>query len=150
MSGDLLVAPAAAPGPVDVFLAGGIRGTDVWQTPAGHRLTAAGLTVASPRRPGLLDDPSTERDQVRWEADHLERSKVILFWFPGPGDHPVAMYELGRWAATDKPIIVGCPPDYARRTNIVTQLSILRPDATVQTNLEAVLDETISRLGDQG
>lgn len=140
------VSPQQAATRPDVFLAGGIRGTGIWQDEAGLHLSTAGLTVANPRRPGLLDDPATEPDQIRWEADHLERARVALFWFPGPGDHPIAMYELGRWAAVGKPLVVGCPEDYARRTNIVTQLSLLRPELVVHTSLRDVLAATLEEL----
>lgn len=136
----LVTSPQIASDP-DVFLAGGISGTTDWQARVGSDLVKAGLQVANPRRPGMMSDPTLEPAQVEWEIDHLERSKVIVFWFPGPGDHPIAMYELGRWAATDKPLIVGCPPDYKRRVNLVKQLEKMRPDVTVQSTLIQVMDE---------
>lgn len=141
----IYTAPQVAPAP-DVFLAGGIQGTHVWQDGAGQWLSGVGLTVANPRREGLFDCPDSEPDQIRWEACHLERSRVILFWFPGPGDHPIAMYELGRWAATTKPIVVGSPYDYSRRTNIVTQLSLLRPGLAVHTNMQDLLNAALKEL----
>lgn len=111
-----------------MFLAGGISGVGDWQSYAVNSLASRGISVANPRRPGMMSDPSLEPEQVRWEIDNLKRSRTILFWFPGPGDHPVAMYALGRCAITDKPLIVGCPPQYKRRVNIVTQLADVRPE----------------------
>lgn len=135
----IYTAPDIAPDP-DVFLAGGITGTEEWQTPAAERLAAHGLSVANPRRSGLFNDPTLEPEQVRWERDHLARANVILFWFPGPGDHPIAMFELGYWLAQGKSLVVGCPPEYKRRVNIQTQIDLVqRSHGTLHTDLDACL-----------
>lgn len=91
----------------------------------------------------MFNDPGLEPDQVRWEADHLSRSSVILFWFPGPGDHPIAMYELGRWAATGRRLVVGCADTYPRRTNLITQMELVRPGLPVHNRLTDVIATTI-------
>lgn len=87
-----------------------------------------------------------EPEQVEWEIDHMERSSAIIFWFPGPGDHPIAMFELGRWANTDKPLVVGCPRDYKRRVNIVKQLEAVCPSLKVLNSLNEVVDRAIEQL----
>lgn len=142
MSASIYTSPAVAPAP-DVFLAGGISGTEEWQMEAARALANQGLVVADPRRPHMLLDPSLEPEQIRWEHDHLTRSAVILFWFPGPGDHPIAMYELGYWIGQDKPLVVGCPAGYKRRTNIETQVDLARPEVGP---ISDSLDEVIERV----
>lgn len=129
----IYTSPQVAPRP-DVFLAGGISGTEDWQAQAAEALSAQGLEVANPRRPGMLADPSLEPEQIRWEHDHLSRARTVLFWFPGPGDHPVAMYELGYWLAQGKDLIVGCPQEYKRRVNLQTQVDLVRPDYGMLSN----------------
>lgn len=83
----IYTSPQVAPRP-DVFLAGGISGTENWQEQAAEALSAQGLEIANPRRPGMLTDPSLEPEQIRWEHDHLSLAKTVLFWFPGPGVAP--------------------------------------------------------------
>lgn len=137
----IYTAPEIAPNP-DVFLAGGISGTEDWQAVAARALSAQGLEVANPRRPGMLADPSLGPGQIRWEHDHLSRARTILFWFPGPGDHPIAMYELGYWLGQNKDLCIGCPQKYGRRMNIQTQVDLARPDfGQIDNMLKGVIEE---------
>lgn len=135
-----VTSPACAKSP-DLFLAGGISGTSDWQSLVCKMLENYDIQIANPRRPGMMDDPNLEPEQVEWEIDHLERSKMILFWFPGPDDHPIAMYELGRWTATDKKIFVGCPKDYKRRVNIEKQMEAIRPETPIHHSLSEMVNE---------
>lgn len=139
----IYTAPEIAPAP-DVFLAGGISGADDWQAEAARALSEQGLEVANPRRPGMFTDPSLEPEQIRWEHDHLSRAKTILFWFPGPGDHPIAMYELGYWLGQGKDLLVGCPQEYKRRVNIQTQVDLVRPDfGQINNLLSGIIEDAI-------
>lgn len=142
----IYTSPQAAPRP-DVFLAGGISGTEDWQEHAAEALSAQGLEVANPRRPGMLADPSLEPEQVRWEHDHLSRARTVLFWFPGPEDHPVAMYELGYWLGQGKEnLLVGCPQESARRVNIQTQVDLVRPDfGQINNTLSGIIEDVAER-----
>lgn len=141
----IYTSPQVAPKP-DVFLAGGISGTEDWQEQAAEALSAQGLEVANPRRPGMFTNPSLEPEQIRWEHDHLSRATTVLFWFPGPGDHPIAMYELGYWLGQGKDILVGCPQSYKWRVNIQTQVDLVRPEfGQINNLLTGIIEDTADR-----
>ena len=56
------------------------------------------------------------------------------------------LYELGRWAASDKPLAVGADPAYERRFDVVQQLGLARPGLTVHADLESTC-AAANRLG---
>lgn len=139
----IITAPQTTHHHIDVFLAGGISGTEDWQSYAAAKLAAHGLVVANPRRPGVLD-PSLEPEQITWERRHMIYADIIMFWFPGPGDHPIAMYELGYWVhdhiTKNTILFVGCPDDYQQSTNIKVQMNLANGPIVMPT-----LDEMIQR-----
>lgn len=137
----IYTAPDVAPNP-DVFLAGGICGTDDWQAQAAEALSAQGLEVANPRRPGGLTDASADPEQIRWEHDHLSRAETVLFWFPGPGDHLFGMHQLGYWLGQDKDLCIGCPQKHRNRAIIQTQVDLARPDfGEINNLLKGIIEE---------
>lgn len=130
----------AGTGPA-VFLAGGITGCSDWQAEARRQLDSLPVAILNPRMADFpIHDPSAAAAQIAWEFEHLRRADIILFWFPdsGPIVQPIVLYELGAHAAMGKPIAVGCDPGYARRADVVLQLSHVRPDVVVRDNLGAV------------
>ncbi|GGW94811.1 hypothetical protein [Streptomyces noursei] len=60
-----------------------------------------------------------------------------MFWFPdSPTSHqPIALYELGMAAAEGAALVVGANLEYVRRTNVVAQLSHVRPGLHVHSTL---------------
>jgi hypothetical protein len=86
----------------------------------------------NPRRKDFpLTDPTAAAEQINWEYDHLRRASAILFWFPREALCPIALYELGAWSMTDKPLFVGVHPEYERRSDIEIQTSLVRPEVRV-------------------
>jgi hypothetical protein len=149
----VVVAPER-PGPaprLGVFLAGGISGVADWQQDAIGRLQAVWPVIYNPRRDDFpMGDESAGVEQIRWEYDHLERADVILFWFSFEAMQPIALYELGRWVASAKPLAVGAHPGYARRFDIAQQLGLARPALEVHSDLEstcAAANHLIGALG---
>ena len=134
--------PISAMSP-SVFMAGGITGAPDWQTPLAAALQDTGLTLFNPRREEYDDlTPVTQREQIRWEHDHLRAASAISFWFPASAVCLITMYELGSWAhwrdpvtGAPKPIFVAAHPNYARREDVVIQMELERPDVTVGTSL---------------
>jgi hypothetical protein len=128
-----------------VFLAGGITGCPDWQAVAAERLLPH-ADVLNPRRRIYVAEGDEYERQVAWEYHHLRRAGLILFWFADEAIQAIALYELGAFAASDKPIAVGAHPGYPRRTDIVLQLSHARPGLTVHSSLESTIAAVVHAL----
>jgi len=140
MSSVVVVAPEPAEQSLrqGIFLAGGISDVGDWQQEAISRLRAAWPVIFNPRRDDFpMGDPVEGARQIRWEFEHLARADAILFWFSFETLQPISLFELGRWASSDKPLAVGAHPDYARRFDVVEQLGLIRPGLRVHDDLES-------------
>lgn len=115
-----------------VFLAGGITGTPNWQGELLDLIRSAPLVVFNPRRKHFpIGDASASRQQITWEFQHLEMASHILFWFPCESVCPIALFELGAWARSNKRIFVGVHPNYPRRLDVEVQMELARPDLKI-------------------
>lgn len=124
-------------GSVSVFLAGGISGCPDWQRVIRYALRNSDLTLVNPRRAAFdLEDGGVAEEQIVWEHDALRACDIIAFWFPCETLCPITLYELGAWSMTDKPLIVGAHPDYARRFDILVQTALQRPGVRVVDSLD--------------
>jgi Nucleoside 2-deoxyribosyltransferase like len=139
----VVVAPdrTVPPGGPGIFLAGGISGVQDWQGRAVERLRPHWPVIYNPRRTVFPAGDETGREQIVWEFDHLRLADAILFWFSYETVQPIALYELGRWAESGKPVVVGAHPEYGRRFDVVEQLRLARPGMPVHAELEAVCAE---------
>jgi hypothetical protein len=118
--------------PPSVFLAGGISGCPDWQREVVDLLRDEPVTVLNPRRAAFpIGDPTEAPRQIEWEHRHLRLADAILFWFPREALCPIALYELGAWSMTRKPLFPGVHPDYPRRQDVEVQTQLARPDVTV-------------------
>ena len=134
----VIVAPdrPASPPQRGIFLAGGISDVGNWQQDAIEHLREAWPTIYNPRREDFpMGDEAEGIRQIQWEYDYLRLADAILFWFSFETLQPIALFELGRWTASSKPLAVGTHPDYGRRFDVVQQLSLIRPGLTVHTDL---------------
>jgi len=129
-----------------VFLAGGITGCPDWQAAAAGRLRPH-ADVLNPRRRIYIASGDEYARQVEWEFHHLRRADVILFWFAAEAIQPVALFELGAFAGSEKPIVVGADLGYARRMDVVLQLSHARPGLDVHSSLESTIEAVVRALG---
>lgn len=119
-----------------LFLAGGITGCPDWQRDLLALLVDLGLVFLNPRRHNFsIDSPALTEEQIVWEFRHLRRAEAILFWFPRETLCPIALYELGAWSMTAKPLFVGAHPDYPRRPDVETQTRLARPDVCLMSSL---------------
>jgi len=129
--------PVSAPRP-GIFLAGGISGVRDWQRDAIEHLRPIWPAIYNPRRVVFpMGDEAAGVQQIRWEFDQLALAEAILFWFSFETTQPIVLYELGRWAASDKPLAVGADPRYERRFDVVHQLGLARPGLPVHADLES-------------
>lgn len=129
-----------------LFLAGGITGCPDWQQELAMRLSSLEITLLNPRRRAFdpAAPPATAVEQIEWEHHHLRRADAIAFWFPAESICPIALFELGAWSASDKPLFVGAAPSYPRRLDVVEQLRLARPDVEVV----PTLDELAAQVAD--
>ncbi|MET8561221.1 nucleoside 2-deoxyribosyltransferase domain-containing protein [Streptomyces flaveolus] len=128
-----------------LFLAGGISDCPDWQKTVTAALDDLDVTVLNPRRSNFpLHDPNAEVAQVGWEYRHLRRANLVMFWFPesSTSHQPIALYELGALVGEGRALVIGTDPDYVRRTNVVTQLALARPEVHVHTTLADTIEAT--------
>lgn len=143
-----------APQPVQanlpsVFLAGGITNCPDWQSDVVSKMADLDVAILNPRRENFpIHDPSAAEGQIRWEFGALHRADIILFWFPASPDsvQPIALYELGRYAALGKDLVVGCDHEYGRREDVIVQMALGRPDLHVFSTLSAAVDAVEAKL----
>ncbi len=138
----LVQCPAeAAPLPAErsVFLAGGISNCPDWQAQLLELLRDTNWLVLNPRREDFdLSDSRMAEMQIEWEYRHLALSDAIAFWFPPQTLCPITLYELGKWSMTNKPLLIGVDPLYARRFDVIVQTRLARPNVTVTDSLEGL------------
>lgn len=124
---------------VTLFLAGGITGCPDWQAEIVDMLSDTNLVLFNPRRANFpIDDPTASHAQILWEHIYLKRADRILFWFPkeNAAGCPIALFELGAWLKSDKPVFVGVEPGYVREQDVRIQASLERPLLEVVSTLD--------------
>lgn len=154
VSADLITAPAPYTGDRPaVFLAGGITACPDWQTEAATALAGLPVTILNPRRPAFdLTATGVVDQQIRWEFEHRQHPALfaMLFWFPASDPaitvQPIALLELGEAFARSVPIVLGADPGYPRRTDVVLQTALARPEVTVRASLSAVVEDLTTLL----
>jgi len=108
-----------------LFLAGTIDNgfsTD-WQSTIPTKLSELDILILNPRRDDwdsswqqTISNPDF-REQVEWELDGLENSKVVLMYFAAQSKSPITLLELGL-VAKSKKIVIACPQGFWRRGNL--------------------------------
>ena len=128
-----------------VFLAGGITDCPDWQSEMVTLLKDIHVVLLNPRRKDFpIDDPNASKEQIRWEFEHLRKADVIIFWFPKESICPIALYELGAWCMTYKPIFIGVDTSYQRRVDIEEQTSLVRPEIQIVYSLNELAQQIIA------
>jgi hypothetical protein len=113
------------PGQPSVFLAGGISGCPYWQSELAHLLVMTNYAVLNPRRKEFKNTPEFAELQIRWEFEHLRKADVISFWFCKESIQPIALFELGVWSVSEKPIVIGVERGYPRELDVRVQMGLL-------------------------
>lgn len=129
-----------------VFLAGGISNCINWQAEAVKLLEYIDFIVVNPRRADFdITDSKCSTEQIEWEHKHLQLCESILFWFPKETLCPITLFEYGKYLVSDKKLVVGCHPEYARALDLDVQTRLERPELKVHRNLSRVIAELIDR-----
>jgi hypothetical protein len=126
-----------APGDLPaIFVAGGIRGCEDWQSRYCKMFEDTSLILLNPRRKSYVWDDAERVRQITWELEHLRKATVVSFWFSPETLNPITLFELGAWSMSRRPIYVGCHPEYEKKSTVETQLQLLRPGLVVVDSLE--------------
>ena len=122
---------------ISLFLGGGITNCPNWQNDIIESLSDADYVLYNPRRENFdISNPEESDIQIEWEYQYLSYSTAIMFWFPEETLCPITLYELGKYTSTCRYVFVGCHPNYARKFDVVKQLSLSRPDINVVFSLD--------------
>ncbi len=116
-----------------IFLAGGISNCGNWAKELIDLLSDTDLIIYNPRRDDYKkDDPTAEEYQVNWEYKYLSKVNAYSFWFTHETYNPITLFELGTVIKnTNKPIFIGCHPDYMKKNNLIIQMKLYRPEIKV-------------------
>jgi hypothetical protein len=125
-----------------IFLAGGISGCPDWQKyVATDLLDKTNLNIYNPRRSDFnVNNKNDSVEQIKWEYKRLHLADVILFWFPKETLCPITLFELGSWLHINKPLVIGCHPDYQRLLDVDVQTNLARPKTKIYNNLGDMID----------
>lgn len=134
-----------------LFLAGGITNCPDWQSELIELMRGQSvlndLVVYNPRRQDFdISNPKASEEQICWEFAKLRDADVVSFWFAPGSVNPIVFYELGQWGNSrgGRPMCVGCDPAFTRTQDVVMQTKLARPEITVQTSLEALVDQVVA------
>jgi hypothetical protein len=137
-----------------IFLAGGISNCPDWQSDMIKKFKESKhekfLTLFNPRRSHInLKDETISQQQIKWEYEYLNKSDIILFWFPKESVCPISLFELGRWTGKqEKIVLVGVHPDYSRKIDIVEQMKLVRSDMQIVYSLDNLFQQTYNAAAD--
>ena len=125
-----------------LFLAGGITGCPRWQAEVIRQLADLSLVLLNPCRANFRGATEVEaKAQIEWEFRHLRKATACLFWFPCETLCPIALFELGAWSMTRKPLFVGTHLAYQRRFDVIIQMQLVRPEITVVDDLAKLVEQ---------
>lgn len=122
-----------------VFLGGGISNCPDWQQDFIANLddVKEGVLVNPRRHDFDITDPNLSADQIEWEHKHLGAVDAIVFWFPKETLCPITLFKLGKYCTSYfTQLFVGCHPEYARRFDVIKQLSLVNEHIRVVDNLD--------------
>ncbi|KAF2830246.1 hypothetical protein CC86DRAFT_368074 [Ophiobolus disseminans] len=106
-----------------IILYGAIQPEPAWQTQLTTSLSDLPIDILDPRRADWdstwVEDISSPvfKEQVEWEMDGAKVANVIAFYFVPGALTPVALLELGMYAASGK-VLVCCPEGFYKRGNV--------------------------------
>lgn len=137
---------------IKLFIAGGISNCPKWQDQLVEKLSNEPKLLKFKKKNIIIFNPRCieipeEEPQIKWEFKRLKKSDIISFWFSEGSLNPITLFEYGsHFKSKDKKIIVGCHPDYERRTNVITQTKLENPKLKVNENFDDFYDEIVKAL----
>lgn len=128
-----------------LFLAGGIKNCPNWQKELVDLLKNKKIVLFNPLRKkfpsNLKNMEKATEEQIIWENEYLRKADAISFWFPKETICPIALYELGSWSVTNKPIFIGVHPEYPRKQDIEIQTKLVRQNIKIVYDLKSLSNQ---------
>ena len=133
---------------IKLFIAGGISNCINWQIEFCDRINndkriKNDIIVFNPR---CKEMPEDEYAQTLWEFERLRKSDIISFWFSEGSVNPITLFEYGRYITSNKQIIIGCDPNYTRKSAVMIQTKLERPWLKVNESFEDFYENIIEIL----
>lgn len=122
-----------------IFLAGATRNCPDWPITLAQLLVNTNYVIFTPSQDPTLN---IER-QIEWEFQHIRQADMLVFWLCKNTVQPITMFELGAWAMTNKPMVVGIEPGYALELDVIARLKLVRPDVVVFDDLNELANGLI-------
>lgn len=130
-----------------LFVAGWISNCPDWQKEFIAYFRDTSLALINPRRYDFdVTNPDMEEEQITWEHVHLEKSDAISFWFPKETLCPITLFELWKYAKSNKQLFVGVDPDFQRKRDIEIQMRLIRPEIKIHYTIEALAKDVLDTL----
>lgn len=128
------------------FLGGGITDCPDWQSILTKKFAAEfvnePVTVINPRHKNFpINDSQAAERQIKWEYEYLNLSTANLFWFSPPTLNPIVLFEYGKYMNRNKPLFIGCDPEYARREDVILQTEVERPEIKIANSLDELVTQ---------
>ncbi|KAB5518865.1 hypothetical protein GE09DRAFT_977848 [Coniochaeta sp. 2T2.1] len=146
----IILAPSREPprSPLAIFLAGTTTAPD-WRDAVAASLSHRSVTIFNPLRhdwdSSWREDETFGlfREQVQWELDAQEASRVVVIYFGPDTDAPISLLELGLAAREGKALVV-CHPRYGKRGNV--QIVCRRYGITVMDSFDGLAEAVMKKL----
>ncbi|OAK98326.1 hypothetical protein IQ06DRAFT_31110 [Phaeosphaeriaceae sp. SRC1lsM3a] len=135
-----------------VIFYGAIQSEPAWQSILAASLSDLPIDILDPRRDdwdsSWVEDISFPKfkEQVEWEMDFAKVADVVVFYFPPGALTPIALLELGMYAATGK-VVVCCPEGFYKRGNV--QMVCSRYGIDLLEDLDSLKDNVRAKLLEQ-
>ncbi len=124
-----------------LFLGGGITSCPPWRNKIIELLKDSDLILIDPVRENFdVNNPEVEKEQIKWEFDHLLISDMRMFWFCEETLCPITLFELGKYIYSRR-LFVGCHPNYKRKNDLLIQLGLVRPELTLRFSIEEMVKD---------
>lgn len=128
-----------------LFLAGGITDCPDWQKEMTKKLGNTDIILLNPRRANFdINEKDAAKKQIDWEYRHLRYATAISFWFPKETLCPIVLFELGYWFNRSKDIFIGVHPEYKRKEDVYTQVSLSIPKFEFVDSIDALTEQVIN------
>jgi hypothetical protein len=112
----------------NIFLAGSIENgkAEDWQSKLSETLDRFdNIVILNPRRRNWNPDLDGRelKKQIVWEQEGISISDLVVFYFDPATKSPISLLELGQCLGSNKNVVVYCPANFFRYTNVEVTMS---------------------------